>query len=249
MTTSRRRHISSFAALALTASGGVALVTAAGPAVADTPAPVASSEYSLSIALAQKSIHAGESDTVSGVLTHGGVVSAGDTVYLRARPAGKRHGHRVASAPTGTDGSVSFSVTPAVNTHYRLVYRLPSETSPTPSPESTALGRVAAHSKVATVHVLRDSSLSIRERSRGNGHARVMGQLRGGGHALARRMVNLQERVAGSATWTTVKSRRTNRHGMVNFGVGAPTAPEEFQLVFAGGPNFNGSQSGVVTVG
>jgi hypothetical protein len=248
MTSSRSRRITSVAALALTASSGVALVSAAGPAAADTPTPVPSNGYALSIAVAQPSIHPGDSDTVSGVLTQGGVVAAGDTVYLRARAAGKWHGHRIASATTGNDGSVSFTVTPKRTTHYRLIFRVPTATTPAPAPAS-AHSRVAAASKLATVHVLRDSTLSIRERTRHNGHARIMGQLRGSGHALERRKVELQERVAGSATWTTVKTRRTNRHGMVNFGVGAPSAPEEFQLVFTGGPNFNGCQSGVVTVG
>jgi hypothetical protein len=227
----------------MTASAGVGLA-AAGPAAADVPVP--SSGYSLSIAVAQQSINPGASDTVSGVLTHGGAVAAGDTVYLRARPNGKRHGHRVGSMTTGNDGSVSFTVTPASTTHYRLVFRIPSVTpvvSPTPS---SVLG---ARSKAATVHVLRDSSLSIRTRARKNGHERIMGQLRGGGHALAHRTIALQERAVGSTTWTTVKSRHANRHGMVNYSVAASSVPEEFQLAFAGGPNFNGCQSGVVTVG
>lgn len=245
MTTSRLRYVGSAAVLALTASGGVALVSAAGPAAADTPVP--SNGFALSIAVAQPSIHPGDTDTVSGVLTHAGVAASGDTVYLRARPEGKRYAHRVASGTTGTDGSVSFTVTPSKTTHYRLVYRIPSATTPPPTPVATP-SVLGARSKVATVHVLRDSSLSIRTRDRKNDHARVMGQLRGGGHPLARRKVELQERAVGSSTWTTLKTRRTNRHGTVNFAVGAPQVPEEFQLVFAGGPNFNGCQSGVVTV-
>jgi hypothetical protein len=250
MTTSRLRRVGSVAALAVSASSGVALVSAAGPAAADTPAPVASSGYSLSISVADKSIHPGSSDTVSGVLTQSGTVAAGDTVYLRARPAGKRFGHRVASGATGNDGSVSFTVTPAANTHYRLVFRLPLATTPAPVPAGTvSVTKVAARSKDATVHVLRDSSLSVRAPERGNAHERVMGQLRGGGHALARRKVELQEQAVGATTWTTVKTKKTGRDGVVNFGVVVPTTPEEFQLVFAGGTNFNGSQSGVVTVG
>jgi hypothetical protein len=107
---------------------------------------------------------------------------------------------------------------------------------------------LAARSKAAEVHVLRDSSLSIRARARGNGHERVMGQLRGGGHALAGRKVELQERSSAAATWTTLKTKKTGRNGAVNYGVAAPTTAEDFQLVFAGGSNFNASQSGVVSV-
>jgi hypothetical protein len=249
MTTSRLRRVGSVAALAVSASSGVALVSAAGPAAADTPSPVASSGYALSISVADKSINPGSSDTVSGVLTHSSAVAAGDTVYLRARLAGKRVSHRVASGTTGDDGSVSFTVTPAANTHYRLVFRLPSATTPAPVPAGvTPSTVVGARSKVATVHVLRDSSLSIRARELKNGHELLAGQLRGGGHSLARRKVELQELAVGTTTWTTVKTHKTDRKGVVSYGVAAPATAEEFQLVFAGGPNFGGSQSSVVTV-
>jgi hypothetical protein len=257
MTTSRLRHVGSAAALALTASGGIALVTAAGPAAAVTPhdTPVATSAYSLSIAVATKSIQPGDSDTVSGVLTHGGVAAAGDTVYLRARADGKWFGHRVGSAVTSNDGSVQFTVKPATPTHYRLVFRMPIATpapSPTASPVALAAPApsvVEARSAVATVHVVRPTSLSIRAKQRhGNGREVVMGQLRGGGHGLAHRKVTLQEQVVGSPTWTTVRTRVTHRNGVVEFLAPKAAMVQEFQLVFAGGSNYTGSQSGVVTV-
>jgi hypothetical protein len=236
------------AALALAASGGVAVLSAAGPAAADTPAPVSSSGYSLSISVATKSIHPGSSDTVSGVLTRAGAAASGDTVYLRARLAGKKASHRVSSGTTGGDGAVSFTVTPSTNTHYRLVLRLPSAVTPAPVPAGIAVPTtVAARSKVATVHVLRDSSLSIRARLAKNGTERVAGQLRGGGHGLARRDVALQERAIGAAAWTTVATKRTKRHGVVGYNVAAASTSAEYQLVFAGGANFSASQSGVVT--
>ncbi|HWC36190.1 MAG TPA: hypothetical protein VG650_15395 [Mycobacteriales bacterium] len=254
MSTTRLRRATSVAALALTASGGVGLVSAVSPAAAVTPAgdtPVASDSYSLSIALAQKSIDPGASDTVSGVLTKSGVPQAGDTVYLRERVNGRHHRtHRAAAATTGTDGSVSFTVTPKANTHYRLVFRS-ADTSPAPTPVPTPVsdrGRVAARSKIVTVHVLRQSSLSIRARDTRRGEL-IEGQLRGGGHALAGRRVRLQERAVGSETWTTVSTKRTRRHGVVAFRVMTPSAAEELQLGFAGGPNYQGSVSGVVTIG
>lgn len=256
MNTPRFRRATAVTALALTASGGVALVTAVGPATAvtasGTPAP--SDGYSLSISLAQKSIEPGASDTVSGVLTKAGVPQPGDTVYLRAWANNRRHhrSHRVGSATTGTDGSVSFTVTPQTNTRYRLVFRLVSSTpAPTATPGSTPTGArsvVGARSKVVTVHILRESSLSIRARATRFGEA-ITGQLRGRGHGLPGRKVMLQERAAGADAWTTVATERTRHHGVVVFRIAAPAAPEEFELVFAGGPNFNGCQSGVVTVG
>jgi hypothetical protein len=243
--------------LLLTASTGAALVTGVGPATAVTPnddTPVASNGYSLSIALATKSIDRGASDTVSGVLTKAGVPQSGDTVRLRAWSNHRRHhgSHVVGSGTTSADGSVSFTVTPKRSTHYRLVFRASSPTpttspSPVPAPVSTP-GQVQARSHIATVHVLRDSSLSIRARDTRRGEV-IEGQLRGGGHALPGRKVLLQERAVGDDTWTPVATHRTRRHGVVIFRVTTPQVPEEFQLVFAGGPNYHGSSSGVVTIG
>lgn len=241
--------------LLLTASAGATLVAAIAPAAAVTPKddPTGSTTgYSLSIALAEKSIDPGASDAVSGVLTKAGIPQSGDTVYLRARVNGRRHhGHRVGSAVTGPDGSVSFTVTPIAKTHYRLVFRAASSTSPTTSPTPSPVSRrstVAARSKVVTVHILRNSSLSIRSREGRRGEV-IQGQLRGAGHSLPGRKVTLQERSVGSDTWTPVSTHRTRRHGVVIFRVDPPTAPEEFELSYAGGPNYHGCQSGVVTIG
>ncbi|HEX3901082.1 MAG TPA: hypothetical protein VHW74_18175 [Mycobacteriales bacterium] len=252
MTGSRKRHIGSAAVLALTASSGLALVTAAGPAAAVTPqpAPVASTGYSLSVAVATKSIQPGGTDIVSGVLSKAGVVQAGDTVILRARPDGKWFGHRVASAVTSNDGAVQFTVQPSKSSHYRLVFRIPVAT---PAPVSTAASAdattVAARSAAATVHVVQPSSLSIRTKQRhGAGREVVMGQLRGDGHALAHRQVMLQGQSVGSAVWTTLKTRRTHRNGVVEFLAPNGATAEQFQLVFAGGANYTGSTSGVFTV-
>jgi hypothetical protein len=145
---------------------------------------------------------------------------------------------------------VSFTVTPPTNTHYRLVFRATAPTaSPTPAPTPVSTpGRVGARSKIVTVHVLRDSSLSIRARDTSRGEV-IQGQLRGGGHSLPGRRILLQGRAVGSDSWTPVATHRTRRHGVVTFRITTPPAPEEFQLVFAGGPNYHGSVSDVVTIG
>jgi hypothetical protein len=216
--------------------------------------PVAVSDgYSLSTSLGSKSIVPGASDTVSGVLTKDGVPQSGDAVALRARAQrGHHHAHRIATGTTGADGSVSFTVTPKTNTHYRLVFRTVGMPSVSPSPVPTPVSNpvvAVARSKVVTVHVQRETSLSIRAHEGRHGHQVVQGKLRGHGHALAHRKVTLQERAAGSDAWTPVRAHRTHRHGSVSFRISTPSAPEEFQLVFAGGPNYQGCQSGVVTIG
>ncbi|HVV77454.1 MAG TPA: hypothetical protein VHC43_15620 [Mycobacteriales bacterium] len=242
--------------LVLTASAGAAIVTAVGPAAAVTPhdaSPVASSDYSLSIAVAQQSIAPGASDTVSGVLTKAGAPQPGDTVYLRARTNGRHHrAHRVGSATTGADGTVSFTVTPKRTTHYRLVFRESASVtptgSPTPVPTPVSHGPVVARSGVATIHVVRETTLSIRAREARRGEL-LAGELRTGRRSLPGRKVTLQERAAGSESWTPVRTERTRRHGVVVFRVALPSAPEEYQLSFAGGPNLHASQSAVVTIG
>jgi hypothetical protein len=190
---------------------------------------------SLTIALASSSIAPGASDTVSGVLSLDGAALAGDTVKLLARH--NNHGFaNIGSAVTAADGSVSFSVTPAVTTQYALVFN---------KTEADAFARSA----VATVHVLLPSSLSIRAKvNRKTGAELIGGNLRGKGHALAHRRVMLQDKADGTSTWMTVATHRTNRIGQVGFTEPAPTSNEDYQLVFAGGALFDGCQSGTVTV-
>jgi hypothetical protein len=196
---------------------------------------VRTNSTSLTIAVGASSINPGDSDTVNGVLSLDGSALAGDTVILRGRHGD--HGFaKLGSQVTAADGSVSFSVTPAVTSHYVLVFR------------KTATDN-GARSAVATIHVVRKSSLSIRARANAKkGVELISGDLRGFGHALAHRMVTLQDRPDGTSTWTTVATHRTGHNGGVNFSVAAPTSSEDYQLVFAGGAQFSGCQSGIVTV-
>jgi hypothetical protein len=189
---------------------------------------------SLPISVGAGSVDPGESTTVNGVLSLDGTPLAGQTVNLLSA---ERHNKLAftASAITGDDGSVSFTVTPAATSHYRLVFKR----------TATDAG---ARSAIATIHVRMSSSLSIRARHGRHGNELISGQLRGGGRGLAHRKVTLQDRPSGTSTWTTVKGKFTNRHGVVSFAVPAPSASEDYQLVFPGGPIFDGCQSGVVTV-
>jgi hypothetical protein len=188
---------------------------------------------SLTISAASTSITAGQSDTISGVLSVNGTPLAGDTVHL----LGRKNGHgwtKRQSAVTATDGSVNFTVKPGVTNHYALAFYKNATNS-------------GARSATVTVHVVKTSSLSIRARSN-HGKEIISGQLRGGGHALAHRNVTLQDEAFGTSTWTTVATKATSHNGTVSFSVPAPTANENYQLVFAGGGQFSGCQSGVVTV-
>jgi hypothetical protein len=191
----------------------------------------------LSAAASPRSIDAGQSATVSGVLTDKGTASPGVTIDLLAKPVGHHHGHFTAagSAMTGADGSVAFPVTPTTSTRYRLV-------------EPATSSANAAASRVVNVTVRSGSTLSIRARQ-AEANLIVRGSLHGGGHALPGRKVTLQSRPAGGTTWTAVRTKRTRGHGTIRFHVATPTASTDYRLVFAGGRGFDASASGVVTEG
>jgi hypothetical protein len=189
---------------------------------------------SLPISVGASSIESGQSTTVNGVLSLDGSPLVGQTVKLLGAVRHHKLSYQT-SAVTGDDGSVSFPVTPAATSHYRLVF---TRTTDYPG----------AKSSVATVHVRVPSSLSIRARHGKHGNEIISGDLRGSGHGLAHRKVTLQDRASGTTAWTTVKSKVTKRHGLVGFAVPAKNVSEDYQLVFAGGPFHDGCQSGVVTV-
>jgi hypothetical protein len=190
---------------------------------------------SLTISLGTTSIDPGDSDTVNGVLSLDGTPLVGDTVNLLGK-SGNHSFSKLGSAMTAADGSVSFTVTPVVTTHYMLRFNKTEADN-------------GARSAIATVHVLRPSSLSIRARTnKKTGDEVISGDLRGGGQGLAHRKVTLMDRPDGTTTWTAVASSRTSHNGGVGFSEPAPTSSEDYELVFAGGPIFEGCQSGIVTV-
>jgi hypothetical protein len=192
----------------------------------------------LTISVASTSIDPGQSDTVSGVLTSNSQPLAGQTIELRARTRPHHHGHTIASATTGSDGSVSFTVTPATSTSYRLLFR-----------------RTADHQRAlsdpATVSVRKPTSLSIRARDdsvKSGGTDVISGVLLTGKRPLPHQLVTLQSRPAGTSGWSDVASMRTGKRGFVAFKV-QPSAATDYQLVFGATPRFESCHSGVVTIG
>jgi 5-hydroxyisourate hydrolase-like protein (transthyretin family) len=183
------------------------------------------------------SIDAGQTASVSGVLSDKGTPTVGATIDLLAKPVGTHHGFSAAgTAVTGTDGSVAFPVTPTTTTRYRLV-----------EPAASAAAAATAASRVVTVAVRTPSSLSIRGRAAHSSEV-ITGDLRGSGHGLPGRKVTVQSRPAGGATWTAVKTKRTARRGTIRFHLATPTASTDYRLVFAGGRGHDATASGVVTV-
>jgi hypothetical protein len=185
----------------------------------------------VSITAAPTRITKGETTTVSGVASDDGTPIAGATVKLLARRAGTHHVKAVDTGTTAADGSVSFTEMPRATTFYRLHL-------------IHATGVRGALSPAARVAVRMPSSLSIRGRATATEFV-VSGELHGGGHPLAHRVITLLAQAPGSTDWTEAGTARTGRHGMVRFH--ESQAPGTgYRLAYAGGPRFAPSSSGTV---
>jgi hypothetical protein len=187
--------------------------------------------------LSIRAVQSANATTISGSLHQGSAPVQGAVVSLAAEPAGARHFTVVRSEQTGQNGGVAFSVSPARTTRYRLVF----------NGDAT---RLASHSGVVSVRGdgRLASSLSIRSALSSinpGGKDNISGVLRGDGHALPGRHVDL---VAGSpGSWRTIATKTTGQHGWVGFTV-SPKATQRYMLVFRGGSTFRPCRSGVVTV-
>lgn len=184
------------------------------------PVTVQERETQVSIAVSPGAVAPGASVGVAGVVTDDDVVLPGATVELRARKAGTdRAFEPIATAVSGADGGVSFTVTPTRSTTYVLVAR-PTATSQ------------LARSRTATVTVAATTRIAVRARTIGETFS-VVGVLRSGGEGLGGRVVQLQEQAAGATTWTTVRRQRTARDGYVDFRRPAVEGTS-YRLLFAG---------------
>jgi len=185
----------------------------------------------LSIATSAPSVDPGSQVSVQGVLTQSGQPLAGQSVELRARPAHQKHDFTtVATGTTASDGTVSFTQSPIVDTVYRLLFRHTDTAATSVSP-------------TATVFVRRATSLSIR-----NDNGTIRGALFGPQNPLANQTVTLESSPAGANTWTAVATQQTGSRGGVGFPV-SPTSATDYRLTFAGAARFQACKSGVVTVG
>jgi hypothetical protein len=186
----------------------------------------------VSISVSPNRVDPGESSTVSGSATHVGAPLTGASVRLLARKVGShRPFHAEQTSTTAGDGSVSFAVTPARATAYRLRV-VHSDGVPT------------AVSRALRVRVRFATSLSIRGLAAPAAY-KVSGILRGHGHPLRHRVVTLLQQTPGSTDWTPVAADRSGSHGVVRF-VEALAPGTGYRLSFADGPRFAPSTSGTV---
>jgi hypothetical protein len=115
---SRLSRFGTASAVVILATGGV-LATASVASAGTKPKLAATTLSIKNKPIAHGKHHA---DAISGVLRshHKGV--AGETVTLDSRTGKKPRWAAVGTATTGTDGSVSFTVSPTTKTQFKLVF-------------------------------------------------------------------------------------------------------------------------------
>jgi 5-hydroxyisourate hydrolase-like protein (transthyretin family) len=147
-----------------------------------------------------------------------GAPLAGQVVELQVRPGGSSAWTTAATGlTTGDDGSVTGGPVASTAGWYRFSFA--------GSPQHAA-------STSATVLVKEATRLRVRHAGR---HGEVVAQLTTAtGRPVAGATVRLQRRVAGSARWVPVASRRTGRDGTASVRV-RPQRATYYRWVFAGG--------------
>ena len=183
------------------ATGTAATLTLQGPNGAQS-VPLAKQGAGILHASATRTkITAGASAAVTGTLLRpAGAGAPGQVVTLTQRPAGARAASPVAKATTSARGSVSFRVTPRVNTTYGLVFGGNATLSAASGPP--------VHIDVAPRIT---AALAQRTLPRGRA-ARVSGQVT---PAPGGRRVALQ--LKRGRRWVTIASARADRAGRYRF--------------------------------
>jgi hypothetical protein len=113
-------RVSSAAAVAVLATGGVMATAAAASAANGHPKPLDATMLSIkNKPIAHAKHHA---DALTGVLRDGRTGVAGATITLDSRTGKKPRWTVVTTGTTGADGSVTFTVAPTTRTQYKMVF-------------------------------------------------------------------------------------------------------------------------------
>jgi len=112
-------RVSSAAAVAVLATGGVMATATAASAAKGHPKLAATTLSIKNKPIAHAKHHA---DALTGVLSSHRKGVAGETITLDSRTGKKPRWAAVASGTTGADGSVTFTVAPTAKTQYKMVF-------------------------------------------------------------------------------------------------------------------------------
>jgi hypothetical protein len=179
------------------ATGTSATLTLQGPNGAQSVALAKQGAGTLHASATRTKITAGASAAVTGILLRpAGAGAPGQVVTLTQRQAGARAAFPVSNATTSARGTVSFAVTPRLNTTYRLVFA-----------GSATLGAASGAPVQIDVAPRITAALAQRTVPRGRS-ARVSGQVT---PAPGGRRVALQ--LKRGARWVTIASARADRAG------------------------------------
>ena len=183
------------------ATGTAATLTLQGPNGAQTVALARQGAGTLHASATRTKIIAGASAAVTGTLLRpAGAGAPGQVVTLTQTPAGARAASPVANATTSARGTVSFRVTPRVNTTYGLVFGGNATLS-------------AASGAPVHIDVAPRITAALGQRTVPRGHAaRFSGQVT---PAPGGRRVALQLKRA--RRWVTIASARADRAGRYRF--------------------------------
>ena len=183
------------------ATGTAATLTLQGPNGAQTVALAKQGAGTLHASATRTKITAGASAAVTGTLLRpAGAGAPGQVVTLTQTPAGARAASPVANATTSARGTVSFRVTPRVNTIYGLVFGGNATLS-------------AASGAPVHIDVAPRITAALAQRTVPRGHAaRFSGQVT---PAPGGRRVALQ--LKRGRRWVTIASARADRAGRYRF--------------------------------
>jgi hypothetical protein len=216
--------------------GALALAGWSSAALAATNRPSHKQSTTLSISASRKAVTPGSSDAISGQLRSGKSGVAKQTVDLEGRSAGHNWA-MLARAATRSNGSVGFTVKPDQTEQYRLLY--PGSANYDPS-----------QSGVVTVEVSRPTSLSIHTAKTlvtSKSSDTISGVLSSGKTPLPAEKVELVADGSNGKS-AVIATGTTDRHGGVKFSVKPSDPTNQYQLVFAGAPGYQPTQSMKTTV-
>lgn len=234
------RPVVATAALAVAVAAPTALVATAQVATASAGSTAGSTVGStvviprIKASVSPRWVEPGAGSVITGTLLVKGDPLSDQRIKLFARTPGTGAGFNpIDSAVTSPEGTVSFSVTPASRTVYRLKFG----------------GTESVHSMVSrhlAVGVKGSTKLGVAVLSGARG-ALVKGQLTGHKHRLKAKPVALVKWT--DEGWTKVGVDLTNGRGRVSFKLAGADAEGEFRLRFPGTKRYLPSTSPTVTIG
>lgn len=177
-----------------------------------------------------KWIAAGESVTITGLLTAAGAPAVGQTVTLTSKVPAHKGPKLTETAVTDELGAVTFTVAPTARSIYKLKFDGTAELT-------------KSSSKRIVVHLKKPTEVTATAVERGKKASVITGRAVAKAGTVKAKKVALQQRT--DKGWVKLAAGMTNRQGRVQFVV---TENGDFRLVFPGSTRLLPSKSRVLTL-